>query len=256
MPKLADWVKETVSGTPGTGTITLGGAVAGFCRFQDNFVTTDKVFYAIEDGNNREEGYGTLTTGSPWTLARTTPLRTIDAGVFDNTTPSAISLTSAAIVGIAAAADTIGIVVGVASYHTSSLITCTTIIPWDDTIPQSTEGTEAFTLAYTPKFADSIIQVRASVFGTPAGASLMGLALFKDSNANALVANVNFGGTSGNTICDVYYEEVSGNTTSRTYKLRVGPHNSGTMYINGNNTGGRLYGGVGHSGMQITEIRQ
>ena len=112
MPKLADWVKETVSGTPGTGTITLGGAVTGFCRFQDNFTTGDKVYYSIEDGNNREEGYGTLTTGSPWTLARTTILRTISAGTFDNTTPSALSLTSSAIVGIAAAADTIGIVVG------------------------------------------------------------------------------------------------------------------------------------------------
>lgn len=256
MPKLADWVKETVTGTPGTGTITLAGAVAGFCRFQDNFATGDKVYYSIEDGNNREEGYGTLTTGSPWTLTRTTVLRTISAGTFNNSSPSALSLTSTAIVGIAAAADIIGLVVGSAYASTSSLITCNTVLPCDNTIPQNTEGTEVITLAYTPKFADSILRIRAVLSGAQAAQYVTAAALFVDNTANALVAQASYSGASGHEVYELYHEEVSGNTTSRTYKVRCGPNTAGTVYVNGNQAGTQYFNGVEKSGISITEIRQ
>ena len=261
MPKLADWIKETVTGTPSTGTITLGGAYStAFCRFQDQFVTGDKIYYSIEDGNNREEGYGTLTTGTPWTLARTTVLRTIDAGVFDNTAPSAISLTSAAIVGIAGSADTSGIVVGTAYAEISSLVTCNVAIPSDDTIPQqSTEGTEVLTLAYTPKFADSLLHIEAIAHGYTAKGNLVPVAcLFVDSAADALSVGWMFHASSTQGItasikCDHY--EISGNTTSRTYKLRCGTTTTEPFEING--VGGvRRYGGALKTHIQVTEIRQ
>lgn len=69
MPKIADRVKETSTST-GTGTINLGGAATGYRAFSSAFVTTDVVYYCIEDGTNWEVGYGTLTTGTPWTLSR------------------------------------------------------------------------------------------------------------------------------------------------------------------------------------------
>lgn len=90
MPKYADRVKETVSGTPGTGTITLGGASSGYQTFSAGF--EDKpcvVGYAIEDGTSWEVGKGTLnSTGT--TLTRDV-LRDSSTGAF-------LSLTSAAIV--------------------------------------------------------------------------------------------------------------------------------------------------------------
>ena len=259
MPKQADWVKETVSGTPGTGTITLGGAVAGFCRFQDNFSTGDKVYYSIQDGDNREEGYGTLTTGSPWTLARTTPLRTIYEGVFDKTTPSAISLTSAAIVGIAGSADMSGIIVGTAYSEISSLVTCNVAIPSDDTKPQKTEGVEVLTVAYTPKFADSLLHIEAITHGYTAKGNLVPAAcLFVDDVVDALsvgwafIATTNTGLTAS-IKCDHY--EVSGNTTSRTYKLRCGTTTTEPFEISG--VGGtRRYGGTLKTHLRVTEIRQ
>lgn len=70
MPKIADRVKETTTST-GTGTINLGGAATGYRAFSSAFVTTDVVYYCIEDGTSWEVGYGTLTTGTPWTLSRT-----------------------------------------------------------------------------------------------------------------------------------------------------------------------------------------
>jgi len=103
---LANWVKEVVSGPPGTGTISLGGAAAGHIAFSDAFSSGDLVYYAIEDGNNREAGIGTLTSGTPWTLARTVILETLDAGVFTRNPATGLNLTSAAVVMCSAISET------------------------------------------------------------------------------------------------------------------------------------------------------
>jgi predicted secreted protein len=79
MPKLADRVKE-VSTTTGTGAVSMGGAAAGYRAFSAAFSTGDTVFYCIEGGAEWEVGIGTLTTGSPWTMARTTVLASSNAG--------------------------------------------------------------------------------------------------------------------------------------------------------------------------------
>lgn len=91
MPRYADRVKETVTGTPGTGAITLGGAASGYQTFANGFsaVRPCVVSYAIEDGAAWEVGEGTLnSTGT--TLTRD-QLRSSSTGSF-------LSLTSAAVV--------------------------------------------------------------------------------------------------------------------------------------------------------------
>ena len=69
----ADRVKETTT-TTGTGTYSLAGAKTGFRAFSSAFISGDVVQYCVADATNWEVGEGTLTTGSPWTLARTTIL--------------------------------------------------------------------------------------------------------------------------------------------------------------------------------------
>lgn len=103
---LANWVKESTA-TAGTGTINLGGAAAGHIPFSAAFATGDRVLYSITDGNDREIGIGTLTSGSPWTLARTQVLQTLVAGTYDDTAPAAIALSGAATVGIDMASQSI-----------------------------------------------------------------------------------------------------------------------------------------------------
>lgn len=83
MPKLADRVKETTT-TTGTGAISLGGAAVGYRAFSAAFATGDTVYYCIEGGAEWEVGIGTLTSGSPWTLARTTILASSNAGAAVN----------------------------------------------------------------------------------------------------------------------------------------------------------------------------
>lgn len=87
-------VKETTA-TTGTGTITLT-AVTGWARFGSAYAVSDVVPYAIEDGNNKEVGLGTV--GASNTLARTTVLATLVAGTYDDTSPVAITLSGGATV--------------------------------------------------------------------------------------------------------------------------------------------------------------
>ena len=73
--KIADRVRETTT-TTGTGTINLGGAVTNFETFAAKLSNSDTTYYAIVDNTNGdfEVGLGTFATGSPNTLARTTPI--------------------------------------------------------------------------------------------------------------------------------------------------------------------------------------
>lgn len=94
---LANRAKMTVSGTPGTGTITLGSAVSGFQSFSAALgaSATYTVSYTIEDSSSWEVGTGTYTTSG------TTLTRTVTASSNGGT---AINATSAAIVFLTALA--------------------------------------------------------------------------------------------------------------------------------------------------------
>jgi len=84
MTKLADRVKETTT-TTGTGTLSLSGtAYTGFQTFSAAFLTGDAVYYMVTDGVSWEVGVGTLTSGTPWMLARTTVIASSNANALVN----------------------------------------------------------------------------------------------------------------------------------------------------------------------------
>jgi hypothetical protein len=68
---LADYVHETAS-NPGTGTVNLAGAATGRRAFVDAVGSGNTTYYYITDGTKAEWGIGTVTAGTPNTLARTT----------------------------------------------------------------------------------------------------------------------------------------------------------------------------------------
>ena len=80
----ADRVKETTTGT-GTGTINLLGASTGFRTFVAGIGSTKQCWYMISDGiGGWEVGIGTVTSGSPDTLARNTVLYSSNANALVN----------------------------------------------------------------------------------------------------------------------------------------------------------------------------
>lgn len=89
MGRLADRVWVSVSGTPGTGAITLGAALSGYRDFATAGISNgDVVSYAIQDGVNWECGAGTYSSAGP-TLTRTTIEASSSAGAAITATSSA-----------------------------------------------------------------------------------------------------------------------------------------------------------------------
>lgn len=90
MVKLLDRVKMSVSGTPGTGNITLNAAEAGFQTFaQAGAVDTNVVRYAVTDGTGFEIGTAVLSSSA------TVMTRTVQQSSNSN---NALDLTSSAVV--------------------------------------------------------------------------------------------------------------------------------------------------------------
>lgn len=98
MAKLYNLARMTTT-TTGTGTITLGSAVAGYLTFaQAGVADGDVVDYAIKDGNDSEIGTGTYTSSG------TTLTRTVTKSTNSN---AAINLSGAAEVFITPRAETL-----------------------------------------------------------------------------------------------------------------------------------------------------
>jgi hypothetical protein len=129
-----------------------------------------------------------------------------------------------------------------------------TNIPFDDTIPQNDEGDQVFSQAFTPKSATSILEIIATTHMSAAAAEHLIAALFVDSTANALAAVASYVGA-GDKIVPVTlrYLVVSGSTSARTYKVRIGSA-AQDVVMNGIVTGpARIFGGVLISSLRITE---
>jgi hypothetical protein len=155
---------------------------------------------------------------------------------------------------LAAARLPAGTVIQTVNYQTGAVATGTTTMPFDDTIPQNTEGTEFLSLAITPTNASNKLLIRVVVFATMSIQQWYVMALFQDSTANALAgaANYEFIGTSGVPIVKEHYM-TAGTTSATTFKVRVGGNVASTITLNGAG-GGRLLGGVLTSSITIQEI--
>jgi hypothetical protein len=142
----------------------------------------------------------------------------------------------------------------VVSTITGAVATGTTGLPWDDTIPQNTEGDQYMTLAVTPKSATSKLEITVVGNFACSTSEIISMALFQDSTANALqaVAAHDVAANLQNQLV-IEYVMTSGTTSATTFKVRAGPNTSGTITFNGSSSG-RKFGGVMASSIIITEI--
>lgn len=138
----------------------------------------------------------------------------------------------------------------------SAVATGTTVIPYDDTIPQNTEGDQYLSLAITPKSTTNILVIEVVLMIASSVANNFTIALFQDSTANALAAigGNNYGTTAAGPVT-LKHTMAAGTVSATTFKVRAGGSNAGTTTVNGLSAG-RKYGGVGAiSSITITEYK-
>jgi hypothetical protein len=147
-----------------------------------------------------------------------------------------------------------GKIVQVVNYKTGAVATGTALIPFDDTIPQNTEGFEVMTLSITPKSASNLLLITAiGSFGSNVNNAAQ-LALFQDSTAGALAATYGAWVPAGAyTTTTLMHYMTAGTTSATTFKVRAGGVQAGTLTFNGNG-GARIYGGIMASSITIIEI--
>jgi hypothetical protein len=118
--KLPDRVRMSITGTPGTGDVSLNVATAGFQTFTNSGLLTGDTFpYVIEDGSNWELGVGTYNSSGP-SFARTT-VRASSGGGTSKITAGPSAIVYSAIMGEDVAAPTTPALSGLSDVVITSL---------------------------------------------------------------------------------------------------------------------------------------
>jgi hypothetical protein len=145
-------------------------------------------------------------------------------------------------------------VVQVVNYQTGAVQSAASVIPLDDSSPQSSEGTQVMSLAVTPTSATNNLLIQVLVHLALNESNYLIAALFQDAGASALATAeyVTFG-ANGNAPLVISYWMAAGTTSETTFKVRCGTNGGGTWTLNGFSTA-RKFGGTFISSVTITEV--
>lgn len=186
---------------------------------------------------------GTLAANSDYLIATQKATKTyVDASIAGGGAVSAGSIINSAFTASATVASN-----------------ASTTIPFDNTIPQNTEGDAYASLdtSITPYFSGSILDVEV-YFPSVSGSGTIDLtfALFRDSTADALASVVVTIDASNYSRSATLRAQVSaGSTSATTFKVRWGRSGS-TGYINRISSTADIHGGILKATMTIREIKQ
>jgi hypothetical protein len=137
----------------------------------------------------------------------------------------------------------------------TTLVSGTTLIPLDDTVPQSTEGFLVISQTFTPTKATNKLRVEYVVYSANNSTTdYDSAAVFVSGSTDALASSAAFYGAANVMTTQLgSHDMVAGTTSSLTFSLRVGPNSGTTTFINGRSAGLRVHGGALHSFLRITE---
>lgn len=249
--------------------------VLGAIRFDGKDGAANAETYArieagiVDAANASEDGIIAILTKVAGTLARRF---LVGAGLYDTgatggdpgagwvNVSGGYKVNNVAIGGVPA-----GVVVQRTHTRFTTYDSTTSVIPFDDTVPQSGEG-KAINLngtgnhAHTPLAAGNKLLVRAVI---PVGHSNNGhavvAALFKDGDASALAADAfhpyDGGGTVGEGQIVLEYEMTAPNTTPINFKLRYGTENAATTAAINGSSAGRQLGGAKAVTVTVEELK-
>jgi hypothetical protein len=149
----------------------------------------------------------------------------------------------------------VGSIIQTKNFQTGVLDTGSALIPFDDTIPQITEGDEYMTLAFTPTSATNKLHIDVRLNINTTAENALVVALFEGTTANALACFVNREDAYKNKNVSFSHHMLASSTSELTFRVRAGANASNTTSFNGYGTGGK-YGGSLASSITIMEIKQ
>ena len=123
--------------------------------------------------------------------------------------------------------------------ESNSEYTITAVIPFDNTIPQITEGTQIISATITPTKTTSKIVGLLSLNGDATDTTVQTVvAAFRGTTANAIAATwVRY--IAYSSLVSFQFTDLPNTTSATTYSIRVGPDQK-SLYINRTNTGALL----------------
>ncbi len=134
---------------------------------------------------------------------------------------------------------------------TGARVTGTTQTPYDNTIPQNTEGDQYFSIPITPQSGANVAWLRAGTEWT-ASASWV-LHFHQDAIANAIYAQTFGSPANGSLASNIEFMQQFASAALTTFKLRAGVSGAATLQLNSNNNAA-IMGGVSYSYMEVLEV--
>lgn len=137
----------------------------------------------------------------------------------------------------------------------SDAININTAIPFDNTIPQSSEGQEILTVTLTPQSSTSTLVIEfvaVTQYYDNMGTNPVTCALFRDSGTDAIAAVYNNRRYDNCTYLSTFV--TSGSTSSTTFKIRMGHAVGGNVAgVNQDAGNNRFFGGTANTSLTIYE---
>lgn len=207
------------------------------------FATTPTLVTPKVDTINEATGGNGTTIGG--VNIKSGALNTNNSVVTANITDFAVTSAKAAV----------GFCVQQVNTTTSAVATGTTLIPLDNTIPQSTEGDQYMSVSITPKATTNVLTIQVVALLSSSASNHIQMALFQDATASALASAEMFQATSGAGMSiPLLHIMTAGTTSSTTFKIRAGGNNAGTTSFNGE-AGTQIHSTSIKSAILITEYK-
>lgn len=135
----------------------------------------------------------------------------------------------------------------------ATVATGSTQTPYDNTVPQNSEGVLFMTQAITPVSPINYLAVSSRASLSASGAGVATMALHRDGGAALAASNYNYAATDQAAFLGIEYLALANVATSTSFTIRGGASSVGTTTFNGV-SGAGIYGGVSNSYISINEI--
>lgn len=130
--------------------------------------------------------------------------------------------------------------------------TGTTIIPYDNTLPTSTEGFQIWTASITPSYANSTIIIMYNIFYECSANNVVVTTTLLNNTAAIAASSSRQATTNQPNTVNVTKAFTSGTTSTITLSARIGPAAASTVYVNRGNT--ETFGGTIATSYIIMEV--